>query len=60
MVAPTFPHAGYWQACTRFPFLALLMRWVVGVKVTGTVASAGEDVRMLFFRPAMLDLEARC
>lgn len=36
------------------------MRWVVGVKVTGTVASAGEDVRMLFFRPAMLDLEARC
>lgn len=31
MIAPTFPQDGYWQACTRFPFLALLMRRVVGV-----------------------------
>ena len=34
----TFVHPGYSQACTFFPFFALLMRCVVGVYV---ISSAG-------------------
>lgn len=34
----TLLHPGYSQACTRFPFLALLIRWVVGVYVTANGA----------------------
>ena len=37
----TLLHPGYSQAWTRFPFFALLTRWVVGVYVRG--ASRGID-----------------
>lgn len=55
----TLLQPGNSQACTRLPFFALLIRWVVGVYVMGRGISAFGLRRALLLRSTMVTVEVR-